>query len=109
MIANEEPQDMTQPRSTVDATFKLQVVQMIRQQGLSVAQVCRDQHLTDSAVRRWLAQFDAEHAAQPGIARLLTPEQQCIGQRERACQRHHYNQRKKWAPKRMTSWGAVKQ
>ncbi|KOR47873.1 transposase, partial [Xanthomonas oryzae] len=56
-------------------------------QGLSVAQVCRDQHLIDSAVRRWLAQYDAEQAGQAGIGKALTPDQQRIGELERECQR----------------------
>ncbi len=41
-------------RRTFDTAFKLQVVQMIRDQGLSVGQVCRDLDLVDSAVRREL-------------------------------------------------------
>ena len=47
-------------RRTFDAEFKLQVVQMIRQQGLSVGDVCRDMKLGETAVRRWLAQVDEE-------------------------------------------------
>lgn len=78
---------MTKIRRTFDATFKLQVVQMIREQGLSVAQVCRDQNLVDSAVRRWLAQYDAEQTGQRGIGKPLTPEQQRIRELERECQR----------------------
>jgi transposase len=39
-------------RRTFDAEFKLQVVQMIRQQGLSVGEVCRDMKLGETAVRR---------------------------------------------------------
>jgi transposase-like protein len=33
---------MKQKRRAFDASFKLQVVQMIREEGLSVGQVCRD-------------------------------------------------------------------
>ncbi|PPU91164.1 transposase, partial [Xanthomonas hyacinthi] len=65
-------------RRTFDTAFKLQVVQMIQDQGLSVGQVCRDLDLVDSAVRRWLAQSEAEQAGQPGQGRPLTPEQQRI-------------------------------
>ncbi len=43
-------------RRAFDAAFKLQVVKMVRQQNLSVAQVSKDLDLVDSAVRRWLAQ-----------------------------------------------------
>ncbi|MFC3655504.1 IS3 family transposase [Xanthomonas hyacinthi] len=74
-------------RRTFDTAFKLQVVQMIQDQGLSVGQVCRDLDLVDSAVRRWLSQSEAEQAGQPGQGRPLTPEQQRIRQLERENQR----------------------
>lgn len=84
IIPNEEPQDMTsRPRRTFDAAFKLQVVQMIRDQGLSVGQVCRDLDLVDSAVRRWLDQYDADWSGQPGQGKPLTAEQQRIRELER--------------------------
>ena len=54
-------------RRNFDTAFKLQVVQMIRDQGLSVSEVRRDMNLVDGTVRRWLAQSDAEQA---GGARL---------------------------------------
>src|ERR1700727_3275315 len=65
-------------RRNFDTALKLQVVQMIRDQGLSVGQVCRDLNLVDSAVRRWLAQYDAEQAGGPGGGKPLTAEQQRI-------------------------------
>ena len=71
-----------QKRRVFDASFKLQVVQMIRHQDLSVGEVCRDMKLGESAVRRWLAQFDAEQLGQPGIGKPLTTEQQRIRQLE---------------------------
>ncbi|SHF70128.1 transposase [Lampropedia hyalina DSM 16112] len=74
-------------RRNFDPTFKLQVVQMIRDQGLSVGQVCRDLELVDSAVRRWLRQYDAEQAGQPGQGKPLTAEQQRIRQLETENQR----------------------
>lgn len=75
---------MTQKRTrrTFDAAFKLQVVRMIREQGLSLGQVCRDMDLVESAVRRWLEQFDQESAGRPGIGKPLTTEQQRIRQLE---------------------------
>jgi transposase len=51
----------------MDPAFKLQVVKMIREQGLSVSQVCKDLDLTDSAVRAWLKQFIEETAGRPGV------------------------------------------
>ena len=69
-------------RRTFDAEFKLQVVQIVREQGLSVSEVCRDMKLGETAVRRWLAQVDEEAAGRPGIGKPLTAEQQRIRQLE---------------------------
>ncbi|WP_291991595.1 transposase [Candidatus Accumulibacter sp. ACC003] len=73
---------MSQQRKTFDPSFKLQVVQLIKEQGLSVAQVCRDMSLGETAVRRWLRQFSAEQSGQAGIGKPLTAEQQRIRQLE---------------------------
>lgn len=62
--------------------FKLHGVQMTRDQGVSVTQVCRDMNLLDSAVRRWLGQYTAEQAGGAGIGKPLTAEQQRIRQWE---------------------------
>ena len=40
---------------------------MVKAQGLSIAQVCKDMKLGESAVRRWLGQFEAEQSGQTGI------------------------------------------
>jgi len=69
-------------RRTFDAAFKLQVIGLIRDQKLSVSQVCNDMNLVDSAVRRWLSQYDAERSGGSGIGRPLTAEQQRIRQLE---------------------------
>ena len=69
-------------RRVFDASFKLQVVEMIRVQGLGIGQVCTDMKLGETAVRRWLAQVDAEQLGQPGIGKPLTVEQQRIRQLE---------------------------
>jgi transposase len=73
---------MSQARRTFDASFKLQIVEMIRSQGVGVGQVCRDMNLGETAVRRWVAQFDAEQLGQSGIGKPLTAEQQRIRQLE---------------------------
>lgn len=73
---------MSQTRRKFDASFKLKVVQMIKEQGLTVGQVCRDMKLGDTAVRRWLAQYDAERLGQAGLGKPLTAEQQRIRQLE---------------------------
>ena len=71
-----------QIRRSFDAAFKLQVVRMVRDQGLSVSQVCKDMKLVDSAVRRWLDQYDQESQGLPGVGKPLTAEQQRIRQLE---------------------------
>ncbi|WP_408338150.1 transposase [Paraburkholderia sp. RL17-337-BIB-A] len=73
---------MTRRRRQFDASFKLEVVRMVRDQGLSVGEVCRSMDLVDTALRRWVAQYDAERAGGPGEGEPLTAEQQRIRQRE---------------------------
>ena len=73
---------MKKQRRTFNTAFKLQVVRMIVDQGLSVSQVCQDMDLGETAVRRWISQYDAEKQGQPGIGKPLTAEQQRIRQLE---------------------------
>lgn len=73
---------MTRKRRTFDTSFKLEVVKMIKDQGLSVAQVCQDMKLGETAVRRWLRQVDAELVGSPGAGKPLTADQQRIRQLE---------------------------
>ena len=69
-------------RRVFDPSFKLQVIQMVKVQGLSVGQVCKDMSLGATAVRRWLVQFEAEQLGQSGIGKPLTAEHQRIRQLE---------------------------
>ena len=55
---------------------------MVKTQGLSISQVCKDMKLGESAVRRWLGQYEAEHSGHSGIGKPLTAEHQCIRQLE---------------------------
>ncbi len=73
---------MTGKRKVFDDIFKLEVVKMINDQGLSVSQVCRDLDIGDTAVRRWVQQYEAEKLGQAGIGKPLTSEQQRIRQLE---------------------------
>lgn len=73
---------MTQKRRSFDPDFKLQVVQMITEHGLSITQVCRDMNLGETAVRRWFKQFSAEQSGQAGIGKPLTTKQRRIRQLE---------------------------
>lgn len=73
---------MTQKRRTFDPGFKLEVVKMIKDQGLTVGQVCRDLGIGETQVRNWVKQYEAELAGYPGVGKPLTPEQQRIRQLE---------------------------
>ena len=77
-----EPVSNPKSRRVFDTDFKLQVVQMVKMQGLSIGQVCKDMKLGESAVRRWLGQFEAEQSGQSGIGKPLTAEHQRIRQLE---------------------------
>lgn len=73
---------MTRKRNRFDDSYKLEVVKMVKDQGLTVPQVCQDQNLGETAVRRWIRQYDAEQLGQAGIGKPLTAEQQRIRQLE---------------------------
>jgi transposase len=56
---------------------------MIKDQGMSVSQVCRDLNIRDTAVRRWVQQYESEQLGSAGIGKPLTAEQQRIRELER--------------------------
>jgi transposase len=56
---------------------------MIKDQGMSVSQVCRDLNIRDTAVRRWVQQYESEQLGSVGIGKPLTAEQQRIRELER--------------------------
>jgi transposase len=57
-------------------------VRMVKDQGLSVADVCRTMDLGETVVRRWIKQYETELNGQSGIGKPLTAEQQRIRQLE---------------------------
>jgi len=73
---------MARQRKTFDTSLKLEVVRMIKEQGLSVQNVSESMSIGQTAIRRWLAQYDAEQGGQSGIGKPLTTEQQRIRQLE---------------------------
>ena len=76
---------MTKKRREFSASVKLEMVKMVRDQGLSVAEVCRTMSVGPTALRRWIAQVDAERAGTPGIGAPITADQQRIRQLEVEC------------------------
>jgi transposase len=73
---------MTRDRQKFDASFKLEVAKMVKEQGLSVLHVSQSMNVGPTAIRRWVEQYEAELNGQAGIGKPLTPEQQRIRQLE---------------------------
>jgi transposase len=73
---------MSKMRRSFDANFRLEVAKMVRDQGLRITDVCRSMGVGESAVRRWVRQYEAELQGNAGIGKPLTAEQQKIRQLE---------------------------
>ena len=72
-----------QTRKSYEPAFKLQAAKIVREQCLSIAQVCADLSVGRTALNRWVQQYDAELAGQPTSGPGLTPEQQEIRKLQR--------------------------
>ena len=75
--------DKRRDRREFEPAFKLEVVKMVKEQGFTIAQVCDNLDLVDSAVRRWIKQYKGELGGVVGPGKPLTPEQQRIRQLEK--------------------------
>jgi transposase len=73
---------MAKQRKNFDTSLKLEVVRMIKEQGLSVQNVSESMSIGPTAIRRWVTQYGAEQNGLPGIGKPLTGEQQRIRQLE---------------------------
>jgi transposase len=73
---------MSKIHKKYDVAFKLQVVQMITEGGLSVSQVCQELSIGQTAVRRWLKQVQEERHGRSGVGKPLTQEQRRIRELE---------------------------
>lgn len=73
---------MAKQRKKFDTSLKLEVVRMIKEQGLSVQNVSESMNIGSTAIRRWVTQYGEEQKGLPGIGKPLTAEQQRIRQLE---------------------------
>ena len=55
------------PRRSFTREFKAETVELIRSGGRSVGQVCRDLDLSETAVRRWVAQAEVDSGTRDGL------------------------------------------
>jgi transposase len=61
-------------RRSFTPQFKAQTVELVRTSGKSVAEVCRDLDLTETAVRRWIAQADVDAGRREGLTSVEREE-----------------------------------
>ena len=54
-------------RRSFTPEFKAQTVELVRTSGKSIGEVCRDLDLTETAVRRWVAQVDIDAGRRDGL------------------------------------------
>lgn len=73
---------MSKKNRIFDASFKLEVAKMIKDQGMSVSQVCRDLNLGDTACAAGFSNTKQRSWVVPGL-KPLTAEQQRIRELER--------------------------
>ena len=73
---------MKRDRRVFDASFKLEVARMVRDQGLGFSQVSQTMSVGMTALRRWVAQLDAERKGDRGIGLPLTADMQRIRELE---------------------------
>jgi len=57
----------TRLRRSFTPEFKAHTVELARTSGKSVGEICRDLDLTETAVRRWLAQADVDAGQRDGL------------------------------------------
>jgi transposase len=73
---------MIRQRRNFDPSFKLEVVSIITEQGLSISHVSQTMDIGVIAIRRWMEQYEAEQQGQPVMGKPLTAEKQRIRQLE---------------------------
>jgi len=61
-------------RRSFTPEFKAQTVELVRTSGKSVGEVCRDLDLTETAVRRWVAQADIDAGRRDGLTTVERDE-----------------------------------
>ncbi|MBV6271854.1 transposase, partial [Alcaligenaceae bacterium CGII-47] len=58
-------------RRKFDTQFKLEVVHMVKDHGLGVSEVSKTMGVGETAIRRWVEQYEAELNGQSGIGKPL--------------------------------------
>ena len=69
-------------RRTFTPEFKVRTVELVRSSGKSVGEMCRELDLTETAVRRWVAQAEIDASQRDGLT---------TGEREELSRLRHEN------------------
>lgn len=69
-------------RRVFTAEFELEAVRMVKDRGFSVPEVCALVGIGETALRRWLVQYEADLLGKRGPGKPITPEQQRIRELE---------------------------
>ena len=70
-------------RRSFTPEFKAQTVELLRTSGKSVGEICRDLDLTETAVRRWVAQADVDAGRRDGLTTAELEELSCLRRENR--------------------------
>lgn len=73
---------MARQRRTFSTEFKREAVQLVLDEGYSIAEACRSLDIGETALRRWIEQMKAERQGVTPKSKALTPEQQKIQELE---------------------------
>jgi transposase len=63
----ETMEEQRRQRRAFSDKFKAEVVELCRTSGKTIAQICRDLDLTETAVRRWVAQAEIDAGRREGL------------------------------------------
>jgi len=78
---------MKRGRRSFTAEFKGDAVSLVQQQGYTVAQACQALAIGETALRRWVTQYETETKGLTPNGQAITPEQQRIQALERQVKR----------------------
>lgn len=78
---------MARSRRSFTSDFKRDAASLVLDQGHSVAATCRSLDVSETALRRWVDQLNAERGGTTPTSKALTPEQQRIQELEARVQR----------------------
>jgi len=78
---------MKRGRRSFSAEFKADAVSLVKQQGYTVGQACEALAIGETALRRWVTQYEAETQGVTPHGKAITPEHQRIQALERQVQR----------------------